>query len=149
MPQLTLAEPSPYSPQQIFLLVADVARYPEFLPWCKAARIHPQNGNEFLADLVIVFKGFTEKYTSKVTLYPESFKVEADMVDGPFHHLENRWWLEPLENGGTMIHLTLDFQFKSKILENLIGGLFQRASEKMVAAFRERADALYGKSTTP
>lgn len=144
MPHLTLAEPSPYSPQQLFDMVAEVARYPEFLPWCKAARIYSRNGNEFLADLVIVFKGFTEKYTSKVTLHPDTYCIEVDMVEGPFHHLDNHWRLEPLENGGTMIHLELDFRFKSRILEGLIGGMFQRASEKMVAAFRERAKELYG-----
>jgi coenzyme Q-binding protein COQ10 len=147
MPHLTLAEPSPYSPQQIFDLVADVARYHEFLPWCKAARIHSQNDNEFLAELVIVFKGFTEKFTSRVVLHPDTLKIDSEVVKGPFHHLTNHWWLEPLENGGTMIHLALDFQFKSKILESLIGGLFHRASEKMVAAFRERAEALYGCSS--
>ncbi len=149
MPHLSLAEPSPYTPQQIFDLVADVARYPEFLPWCKAARILSREGNEFLADLVIVFKGFTEKYTSKVTLHPEEYKIEVDMVEGPFHHLDNHWILKPAENGGTLICLDLDFRFKNRLLENLIGGMFQRASEKMVSAFRERANKLYGNATTP
>lgn len=143
MPHLSLSEPSPYSPQQIFDLIADVACYPEFLPWCKAARITQWQETGFLAELVIVFKGFTEKYTSRVTLHPQEYKIEVDMVKGPFHHLDNHWELKPLPDGGTLICLDLDFRFKSRILENLIGGLFQRASEKMVSAFRTRADVLY------
>jgi coenzyme Q-binding protein COQ10 len=67
------------------------------------------------------------------------------MIEGPFHHLTNQWMLIPQDDGTTKIHLDLDFRFKSRILEGLIGGLFQRASEKMVAAFRDRADALYRK----
>lgn len=146
MPKLTLVETSPYSPQQLLALVVDVAKYPEFLPWCKAARINSREGDIFFADLVIAFKGFTEKYTSRVTVSPQDLSVLAEMVEGPFHHLTNQWQLLELNNGGTEIHLALDFQFKSRILENLIGGLFQRASEKMVAAFRDRANALYGNS---
>lgn len=145
MPHLKIAEASPYSPQQLFDLVADVARYPEFLPWCKATRILSHSENEFLGELVVVFKGFREQYTSRVTLDPVEYRITAEMVEGPFHHLVNRWHLESRAEGGTVVHLDLDFRFKSKILEGLIGGMFQRASEKMVSAFRERAVVLYGK----
>jgi coenzyme Q-binding protein COQ10 len=151
MPQLSLSETVPYTTRQIFDLVADVGKYPEFLPWCRAARVTPVTENQFLGELVIAFKGFTEKYTSRVSLTPPEdlqapARVDVVMMEGPFHHLENHWELLPAPGGGTQINLNLDFQFKSKILEMLIGGLFQRASEKMVHAFRERADALYGKA---
>lgn len=144
MPHLKIAEASPYSPQQLFDLVADVARYPEFLPWCKAARIISRGEDAFLAELVIFFKGFREQYTSRVSVNSAEYRITAEMVEGPFHHLVNHWYLEPLPGGGTAVHLDLDFRFKSRILEGLIGGMFQRASEKMVSAFRARAAALYG-----
>ena len=149
MPTLTLKEPSPFSPRQIYDMVADVARYPQFLPWCRAARLTPVHETEFLAELVVAFAHITEQYTSRVTLHPPvhdhaEARVDAIMVKGPFHHLTNYWVLRPLPDGGTEICLDLDFQFKSRMLDMLIGGFFQRASEKMVAAFRERAVALYG-----
>lgn len=152
MPQLSIEENSPYSVAQIYALVVDVARYPEFLPWCSAARVRPVTENELLGELVITFKSFTERYTSRIVLTPPDgshpvAEVNVTMVEGPFHHLTNRWKLSPLPEGGTKIHLDLDFRFKSKILEGLIGGLFQRASEKMVSAFKLRADILYSSNT--
>lgn len=144
MPQLTHSETTPYSPQQIYALVADVASYPQFLPWCKAARIVKNESNTvFLAELVIAFKGLTERYTSRVTLSPHD-GIRAEMVEGPFHHLLNDWHFIAQADGGTEIRLDLDFAFKSKLLETMIGGLFGKASEKMTSAFRERAQHLYG-----
>lgn len=134
---------SPYSPQQIFDLVADVARYPEFLPWCRAARILTRGENEFTAELVISFKHMTERYTSRVELVPHSM-ITATMTHGPFHHLLNRWEFSEAPGGGTEINLLLDFKFKSMILEKLIGPLFATASTRMAKAFSDRADALYG-----
>lgn len=131
----------PYAPAQIFALVADVERYPEFLPWCRAARILERQADYFIAELVICFKHITEQYTSKVTLFPHE-RIEVTMLKGPFHHLTNRWEFFA-EDGGTRIEFSLDFAFKSKLLDKLIGGLFTRASEKMSEAFMARADALY------
>jgi coenzyme Q-binding protein COQ10 len=152
MPSLCIAENSPYAVAEIYSLVVDVAKYPEFLPWCNAARVTRVSETELLGELVISFKSFTERYTSRITLIPqqspeETAEVHVVMVEGPFHHLTNRWRLIPQPEGGTLIQLDLDFRFKSKLLESLIGGLFQRASEKMVSAFRTRADALYGNKT--
>lgn len=150
MPHLSITEPSRFTPQQLFDLVADVPSYPQFLPWCRAARITKRiSEQEFLAELVIHFKLYTEKYTSHVTLTeatadnPE-YRVLAEMVEGPFHHLSNLWILRPSAQGGTDIELDLDFRFQSAVLEKLIGGLFEKASEKMVGAFRQRARDLYG-----
>jgi coenzyme Q-binding protein COQ10 len=143
MPQLTISEPSPYSPAQLYALVIDIACYPDFLPWCKAARIKSQSEHEIIAELVILFKGLTERYTSRVTLNPVEYQVDVEMIEGPFHYLTNQWRLVPLPEGGTEIQLALDFRFKSRVLEKIIGGIFERASLKMVEAFRNRADALY------
>ncbi|MDG1287064.1 MAG: type II toxin-antitoxin system RatA family toxin [Rickettsiales bacterium] len=142
MPTLKHSEITRYSAQQIFDLVADVASYPQFLPWCKGARIlKKESDTVFLVELIIGFKGLTERYSSRVTLAPND-TIKAEMVDGPFHHLINDWrFIEKAE--GCQIELELDFQFKSKLLEGMIGGLFSKASEKMVSAFRARARELY------
>ena len=142
MPHHTDRHILPYTPQQLFDLVADVERYPEFLPWCRAARILSREPDGFLAELVINFKGFTESYVSRVTLNsPDA--IDVVLVRGPFAHLENRWRFTPLEAGGTEIEFFLDFKFRSRLLETLIGGMFEKASRKMTSAFRARADALY------
>ena len=143
----------PYTPRQVFDLVADVERYPQFLPWCRAARVIERSRNEFLGELVISFNHMTESYVSRVTLTPppgehESCRIDVALVRGPFQHLVNRWQFIP-EEQGTRVDFFLDFQFRSRMLEKLIGGMFARAAAKMVAAFSERADALYGKEGKP
>lgn len=132
---------SPYSPAQIFALVADVEHYPEFLPWCRAARVLERGEQYFVAELVICFKHICEQYTSRVELTPHQ-RIDVTMLKGPFHHLSNRWEFIA-EDAGTRIEFFLDFAFKSKLLDRLIGGLFSRATEKMSEAFMTRADALY------
>lgn len=139
----------PYSPAQLYALVADIEKYPEFLPWCRAARIVAREKDSFLGELIVSFNHVTERYTSRVTPMPpkgkEEGKIEVSLVRGPFHHLNNHWRFVPHPEG-CEIHLALDFQFKSKLLDTLIGGMFERAAAKMVGAFTARAEALYGAS---
>jgi coenzyme Q-binding protein COQ10 len=143
MPKLTHSETTRFSKQQIFDLVADVPSYPDFIPWCLAARVIEQESEQvFLAELVIGFKGITERYTSRVTLDPYK-GIRAEMVSGPFHHLINDWQFRDVEDGRTEIHLDLDFEFRGSLLNRVIGGVFGKASSKMISAFRERANALY------
>ncbi|MBN8543124.1 MAG: type II toxin-antitoxin system RatA family toxin [Alphaproteobacteria bacterium] len=142
MPSHSETRPSPYSPEQLMAMVLDVEKYPEFLPWCRAARIVERHADYFLGELVISFNHLTERYTSKVTALKNDIKVE--LVKGPFKHLTNHWRFEPTATG-TNIHFHLDFEFKSKLLDTLMGGLFTRATEKMTMAFMTRADALYKK----
>ncbi len=148
MPAHSEIRHSPYAPQQLFALVADIERYPEFLPWCRAARVTQRFDDHFIGELIISFSHLTERYASKVTPIAPSEsqegRIEVELVNGPFHHLNNHWRFVLREDGGTDIHFAVDFQFKSKWLEKLIGGLFTRACEKMGAAFITRADALYG-----
>jgi coenzyme Q-binding protein COQ10 len=139
---------SPYLPGQLFDLVADIERYPEFLPWCSAARILRKEGNIWLAELVISFKSFHEKYTSLVTLDPEAYTIHVKMVSGPFTHLYNYWKFSPAPEGGTLIDFELDFTFRSLILEKLIGFMFEKAFTRMNEAFRERAKVIYGNPFT-
>jgi coenzyme Q-binding protein COQ10 len=150
MPTHTEQQFSPYDTRQIFGLVADIERYPEFLPWCRAARVLERKDNEFLGELVISFAHLSERYTSRVLLDPPADgqspgSIDVTMVRGPFHHLVNRWRFTPHPEGGSQIDFFLDFRFKSRILESMIGPLFSKAAAKMVTAFKARADALYGK----
>jgi coenzyme Q-binding protein COQ10 len=138
----------PYTPAQLYALVLDIERYPEFLPWCRAARIVSREADgAFLGELMVSFSHLTERYTSRVTpLAPSNGsegRIDVALVSGPFHYLNNHWRFVP-HGDGCEIHLDLDFKFKSKLLNSLIGSLFGRACEKMVGAFTARAEALYG-----
>lgn len=134
----------PYTPDQLFNLVADVERYPEFLPWCVAARIRRREGEVFFADLVIGFKMIRERYTSKVVLNHAERRIDVKYTEGPFHHLDNHWIFVPAEDGGTTIDFFVDFEFRSKLLQKVIGALFNEAVKLMVASFEKRAKQLYG-----
>ena len=131
----------PYRPEQLYELVAGVDRYPEFLPWCKAARITRREGDVFYADLVIAFKVFRERFCSKVTLHPHSM-IDVEYINGPFRYLKNHWQFDPVPEG-CLLDFYVDFEFKSKILQNLIGLLFNEAVNRMVTAFENRARQLY------
>ncbi len=128
----------------MFELVADIDRYPEFLPWCVAARINSRQGNVLTADLVIGFKMLREKFTSKVTLDPYK-RIDVTYLDGPFKSLNNHWKFESTAEGGTAIDFHIDFEFRSKMLQALMGTLFNEAVRRMVSAFERRAETLYGK----
>lgn len=131
----------PYRPEEMFDLVAGVDRYPEFLPWCKATRITRREGNVFYADLVVAFKVFRERFSSKVTLHDKSL-IDVEYINGPFRYLNNHWKFDPAP-GGCIVDFYVDFEFRSKILQNLIGLLFNEAVQRMVAAFEARAHQLY------
>ena len=132
----------PYRPDQLYTLVAEVDKYPEFLPWCKAARITKRDGDTFLADLVIAFKVWRERFTSKVVLHPEH-GVDVAYINGPFRYLNNHWRFEAAPDGGCIVNFYVDFEFKSRLLQNLIGLLFNEAVHRMVGAFEGRAKRLY------
>ena len=139
----------PYTAQQMFDLVADVARYPEFLPWCMAARIKEQREDMLLADLMIGFKMVREKFTSKVWLNRDERRIDVEYINGPFRQLKNLWTFvdEPGADGkagGCRVEFFLEFEFSSIMLQKLIGVLFHEAVRRMVAAFETRAKQLYG-----
>src|SRR5262245_24283984 len=132
----------PYTREQLFDLVADVERYPEFLPWCVGARIRERGPNLIVADLIIGFRMFRERFTSRVQLDRPN-RIDVAYTEGPFRYLNNHWVFEPA-SGGCRIDFFVDFEFKSKILQRLIEVLFSEAVRRMVAAFEARAQALYG-----
>ena len=134
----------PYSADQMFELVADVARYPEFLPWCLGARIRGQTDDMVLADLMIGFKMAREKFTSRVHLDRDARRIDVEYINGPFRELQNHWTFHPTADGGCRIEFFLEFEFSSLMLQKLIGMLFHEAVRRMVTAFETRARQLYG-----
>jgi len=143
MPSHAEAKVLPYSPEQMFDMVADVAAYPDFLPWCIATRVRTADAIHLTADMVIGFKMFREQFTSRVTLErPGLIKVEYER--GPFKYLKNRWKFTANEDGGCLVDFTVEFEFRSQLLEMAIGKVFTEAVHRMVAAFEKRAETLYG-----
>jgi coenzyme Q-binding protein COQ10 len=132
----------PYSPEQLFDLVADVARYPEFLPWCVGARIRSRSEAEIVADLTIGFGPFRESFTSRVAL-DRPRRVGVRYERGPFRYLNNTWEFMPHPDG-TEVAFFVDFEFRSRLLQAAIGVVFNEAVRRMVNAFRKRARQVYG-----
>lgn len=150
MPRHSETRTLPYTAQQMYDLVADVASYPEFLPWCAAARIRSRKDigagrEEVLADLVISFKVFRERFGSRVTLEPGAFHIGTEYLDGPFRHLHSTWDFRDVD-GGVEVSFFVDFEFKNAVLQGIIGVVFNDAMQRVVRAFERRADALYRRS---
>ncbi len=132
----------PYTAEQMFDLVADVERYPEFLPWCVGARIKSRDGDIILADMMIGFRMIRECFTSQATFIRPG-RIDVEYKDGPFRYLKNRWSFKPKGNG-CVIDFYIDFEIRSRILRTILEPLFGEAVRRMVSAFEIRARALYG-----
>ncbi|NVO22899.1 type II toxin-antitoxin system RatA family toxin [Donghicola mangrovi] len=137
----------PFTAQQMYDLVADVNAYPKFLPWCAAARVRsttPQGEAIVMeADLVISFKVFRERFGSRVTLWPEQQKIDTEYLDGPFKYMKSNWSFKDVD-GGCEVAFFVDFEFKNAVLQKIIGLVFNEAMQRIVRAFLDRANALYG-----
>ena len=132
----------PYRPDQLFDLVADVGKYPEFLPWCVAARVRHRTDRELLADLTIGFGPFRETFATRDTL-DRPRRVRVRYETGPFRYLNNEWIFRPDPNG-YLVAFSVDFEFRSRILQAAIGAVFNEAVRRMVNAFQKRARDVYG-----
>jgi coenzyme Q-binding protein COQ10 len=143
MPRHSEQRELPFTPDQLFDLVADIGKYPEFLPWCVGARILDQSADEIRAELAIGYKGIRERFTSLVTLDRANRRIQVRYVEGPFKYLENQWVFEPLDGAGCRLDFHVDFEFRSKLMESLIGRFFGEAVRRMVQAFETRAGVLY------
>ncbi|MDA1132694.1 MAG: type II toxin-antitoxin system RatA family toxin [Proteobacteria bacterium] len=141
MPTHTERRLLPYSPEQVFDLVADVEDYPNFLPWCIALRVTDKRDNEIRADMVVGFRMLREKFTSKVVLTPKT-QIDVAYLDGPFKYLTNRWRFLPAD-GGCEIDFFIDFEFRSRLLRKVMEPLFHEAVRRMVRAFERRAAERY------
>jgi coenzyme Q-binding protein COQ10 len=154
MPRHSETRVMPYTAQQMYDLVADVARYPEFLPWNSAARIRSHKAGVadetgevpqvLEADLVISFKLFRERFGSRVTLWPQRKQVDTEYLDGPFKYLKSYWKFHDRAEGGCEVEFFVDFEFKNAILQGVIGIVFDEAMRRIVKAFEARAAKLYG-----
>ena len=134
----------PYSPEQMYELVADVGKYPQFLPWCTGARVRSHTETELVADLTIGFGPFRESFTSRVELErPRHVTVKYE--NGPFRYLNNKWTFDPAADGhGCTVSFFVDFEFRSRLLQSAIGMVFNEAVRRMVNAFLTRARKVYG-----
>ena len=147
MPRHSETRHQPYTAQQMYDLVADVGSYPQFLPWCAAARVRSrddQGDHEvMLADLVISFKVFRERFGSRVVLWPDDMKIDTEYLDGPFRYMKSNWAFADAE-GGCEVSFFVDFEFKNAVLQGIIGVVFNEAMQRIVRAFEDRAKVLYG-----
>ncbi len=147
MPSIRETRTLPYSAEQLFDIVADVGKYPEFLPWVVATRVRDNTETGLTADMLVGFKALREKFTSKVEKERPNM-VRVHYIDGPLRDLDNLWTFTPTEDGGCELFFSVDFSFKNMMFEALAGQYIDRAFRKMVAAFETRAEELYGSSNS-
>ena len=146
MPRHTETRNLPYTPEQMFDLVADVKRYQEFLPWVAATRIRSDSETLMIADLVVGFKSLKETFASRVKKQRPT-EIDVEYIEGPLKYLHNSWKFRPDGKGGADIDFCVDFAFKSRIFEALAGQMFDRALRRMIGAFEARAHQLYGEGS--
>ncbi len=132
----------PYTAEQMFDLVLDIDKYPQFLPWCLAARINKRSASTLEADVLIGYKLYKEKFSSRVR-FVRSSEIEVEYLKGPMRHLHNKWEFKEMKKG-CQVDFYVDFSLKSKLLEDIVDQFFQKALAKMIDAFEARAANLYG-----
>ncbi|MEQ1944611.1 type II toxin-antitoxin system RatA family toxin [Mesorhizobium sp. VNQ89] len=150
MPQFETTRYVAHSPANMFALVADVERYPEFLPLCEALTVRSRREREgrtmLVADMTVGYKAIRETFTSQVHLKPDELAIDVKYIDGPFRYLNNDWRFEPDGKGGSKVNFFIDYEFKSRVLGALMGAMFDRAFRMFTDAFEKRADVIYGQS---
>lgn len=148
MPSFESARDVTHAPEQMFALVADVEKYPQFLPLCEALSVRSRKERDgrtiLVADMTVGYKAIRETFTSQVLLKPDENVIEVKYLDGPFKYLTNIWRFEPLPDG-SRVHFFIDYEFKSRILGALMGSMFDRAFRMFAEAFEKRADEIYGR----
>ena len=150
MPQFDTVKRVSHPPDEMFALVADVERYPEFVPLCKSLKIRQRtprpDGTEIvIADMTVSFKLVREAFTSRVTLDRPNLKIMVEYLQGPFSNLENRWSFEPKSDNACDVGFFIAYEFKSRMLAMLMGTMFDAAFQRFAAAFEKRADVIYGR----
>ena len=147
MPQFETRRPVPQSPDQMFALVADVEKYPEFLPLCEGLVVRSRKERDgkalLVADMTVGYKAIRETFTTQVLLNPAERAIDVKYLDGPFKYLDNRWRFNELPSGGCEVHFFIDYEFKSRILGAVMGSMFDRAFRMFSEAFEERARKIY------
>lgn len=147
MPQIEDRRVVPHSAERMYGLVADVERYPDFLPWCAALRVLSRRATDdrecLDAEMMIAYRGLHERFTSRVTLHPQAHEIEVEYLDGPFLNLANQWRFEALGPLACRVHFRLEYAFRSRVLATLAGRVMGPVFERMADAFQARADTLY------
>ena len=149
MPQFSNKRRVRHSAEKMFDLVADVERYPEFVPMCQSLKVRQRtqkpDGNEVIvADMTVSFQVVRETFTSRVTLDRPNLKILVEYLQGPFSKLENRWTFEAKSEDSCDVGFFIAYEFKSRMLAVLMGAMFDAAFQRFAAAFEKRADAVYG-----
>lgn len=149
MPKFDVQRRVKHTPEQMFALVADIEKYPEFLPLCEALIIRSRKERDgqavLVADMTVGYKAIRETFTSQVHLRPDDLIIDVKYLDGPFRYLTNEWRFEPLEGGGTLVHFYIDYEFRSRILGAMMGAMFDGAFRMFSHSFEKRADEIYGR----
>ncbi|MDH0614197.1 MULTISPECIES: type II toxin-antitoxin system RatA family toxin [unclassified Agrobacterium] len=147
MPQFETHRLVKHSPDRMYDLVADVEKYPQFLPLCEALTIRSRKERDgkvlLVADMTVGYKAIRETFTTQVLLNPAERAIDVKYIDGPFKYLDNRWRFEESEDGGATIHFFIDYEFKSRLLGAVMGSMFDRAFRMFAEAFETRADKIY------
>ncbi len=133
----------PHRPEAIFVLVAYVETYPEFLPWCTATRVLEKSDSHMVADMAVGYKSIRETYKSRIALDRSALTIDVTAIDGPFKHLRNQWRFEDADADHCKVHFHIEFEFGSWSLQRIIGAFFDDAVAKMVSAFETRANTIY------
>ena len=147
MPQFETRRLVKHSPDRMYDLVADVEKYPEFLPLCDGLTVRSKKERDgktlLVADMTVGYKAIRETFTTQVLLKPEERAIDVKYLDGPFRYLDNRWRFEPTDDGGCSVYFFIDYEFKSRLLGALMGSMFDRAFRMFAEAFEARADRIY------
>ncbi len=150
MPEFRTTRRVGHSAEEMFALVAEVERYPEFVPFCETLQVRGRRSEGektvLVADMTVGYKLLRETFTSKVTLDRPALEIRADYLDGPFRALENSWTFTPLPEGGSTISFCIQYEFRSRALALLMGAMFDRVFRTFADAFEKRADQVYGKA---
>ena len=148
MPQYETTRSVKHTPDEMFALVADVERYPDFVPMCEALTVRSRRERDavtlLVADMTVGYKALRETFTSQVVLKPAEKRIDVKYLDGPFKYLSNVWSFEEGAGGGTEVRFFIDYEFKSRMLGALMGAMFDRAFRMFAEAFEKRAYAIYG-----
>jgi coenzyme Q-binding protein COQ10 len=153
MPQFSSKRRVLHAAADMFDLVADAEKYPQFVPLCRALKVKSRNAKGdgvtvLVADMTVAYKFIRETFTSRVTLDRPNLKILVEYLDGPFSRLQNRWAFQPAGEGACGVEFFIDYEFKSRTLALLMGAVFDSAFRRFAAAFEKRADEVYGRTST-
>jgi coenzyme Q-binding protein COQ10 len=149
MPQFTTSRRIRHTAAEMFALVSDVERYPEFVPLCRSLRVRkripePEGIDILIADMTVAYKLVRESFVSRVTLDHPNLQILVEYLEGPFSQLENRWAFHPIGDSSCEVEFFIVYEFRSRMLGLLMGSMFEVAFRRMAAAFERRADVIYG-----